>query len=435
MEKSDKSVFCDPKDDDPENGICEIESLCLNCGKNGITRILPTKIPFFKEVIVMSFTCEMCGWENNEIQSAGQIQEKGVHYNVTVKTPKDLTRSVVKTKTSILQIPELEFEIPAGSQEGGITTIEGIIDRAIAGLSQKRSTMEDNDPAASIMSDFIIKISELKMLENPFHIVIDDPSGNSFVENFCAPKQDENLEVHNYTRTSEQDELLGIKHIPNKNAENSDKQETSEDFHNEVVSFPTNCSLCNSICQTNMKLTKIPQFKEVIIMATTCDHCGHRTSEVKSGSGIEPTGIRIELQITGTHDMTRDVLKSETCKILIPELELEVGSHTLGSKFTTLEGLLTNIKEQLKVDNPFIFGDAARRQHKEKMETFLTNLDEVCKGNKNITFIMDDPCGNCYIQNIYAPDPDPKMTVVHYERTFEQNEELGLNDMNTENYS
>ncbi|XP_023224370.1 zinc finger protein ZPR1-like [Centruroides sculpturatus] len=353
MEKSDKSVFCDPKDDDPENGICEIESLCLNCGKNGITRILPTKIPFFKEVIVMSFTCEMCGWQNNEIQSAGQIQEKGVHYNVTVKTPK----------------------------------------------------------------------------------VIDDPSGNSFVENFCAPKQDENLEVYNYTRTSEQDELLGIKHVPSKNAENSDKQETSEDFHNEVVSFPTNCSLCNSSCQTNMKLTKIPQFKEVIIMATTCDHCGHRTSEVKSGSGIEPTGIRIELQITGTHDMTRDVLKSETCKILIPELELEVGSHTLGSKFTTLEGLLTNIKEQLKMDNPFTFGDAARKQHKEKMETFLNNLDEVCKGNKNVTFIMDDPCGNCYIQNIYAPDPDPKMTVVHYERTFEQNEELGLNDMNTENYS
>lgn len=39
------------------------------------------------------------------------------------------------------------------------------------------------------------------------------------------------------------------------------------------------------------------------------------------------------------------------------------------------------------------------------------------------------------LRNLYAPDPDPNMTVEDYERTFEQNEELGLNDINTENYA
>ena len=38
-------------------------------------------------------------------------------------------------------------------------------------------------------------------------------------------------------------------------------------------------------------------------------------------------------------------------------------------------------------------------------------------------------------QNLYAPDPDPEMTIEKYERTFEQNEELGINDMKTENYN
>ena len=37
-------------------------------------------------------------------------------------------------------------------------------------------------------------------------------------------------------------------------------------------------------------------------------------------------------------------------------------------------------------------------------------------------------------QNVYAPDEDPNMQTIHYERDFEQNEMLGLNDMNTENY-
>ena len=35
---------------------------------------------------------------------------------------------------------------------------------------------------------------------------------------------------------------------------------------------------------------------------------------------------------------------------------------------------------------------------------------------------------------MYAPDDDPEMEIVNYDRTFEQNEELGLNDMKTENY-
>lgn len=38
------------------------------------------------------------------------------------------------------------------------------------------------------------------------------------------------------------------------------------------------------------------------------------------------------------------------------------------------------------------------------------------------------------LQNVYAPEDDPEMKVEHYERTFDQNEELGLNDMKTEGY-
>lgn len=37
-------------------------------------------------------------------------------------------------------------------------------------------------------------------------------------------------------------------------------------------------------------------------------------------------------------------------------------------------------------------------------------------------------------QNVYAPEEDPELSVQRYERTFEQNEELGLNDMKTEGY-
>lgn len=38
------------------------------------------------------------------------------------------------------------------------------------------------------------------------------------------------------------------------------------------------------------------------------------------------------------------------------------------------------------------------------------------------------------LQNVYAPEEDPELRVERYERLFEQNEELGLNDMQTEGY-
>uniref|UniRef100_A0A672Z7G6 Zinc finger ZPR1-type domain-containing protein n=1 Tax=Sphaeramia orbicularis TaxID=375764 RepID=A0A672Z7G6_9TELE len=76
------SVFKDISADDEDGQPTEIESMCMNCHENGTTRLLLTRIPFFKEIIVSSFNCDNCGWSNTEIQSAGRIQEKGVCYTL-----------------------------------------------------------------------------------------------------------------------------------------------------------------------------------------------------------------------------------------------------------------------------------------------------------------------------------------------------------------
>ena len=48
----------------------------------GTTRLLLTKIPFYKEVILMSFECPECGYKNNEIQSGQEIQDRGLTIKV-----------------------------------------------------------------------------------------------------------------------------------------------------------------------------------------------------------------------------------------------------------------------------------------------------------------------------------------------------------------
>lgn len=60
---------------------------------------------------------------------------------------------------------------------------------------------------------------------------------------------------------------------------------------------------------------------------------------------------------------------------------------------------------------------------------------QIRKAEREFTIILDDPLANSYLQNLYAPDPDPNMTIELYDRSWEQNEELGLNDMKVESYS
>lgn len=48
--------------------------------------------------------------------------------------------------------------------------------------------------------------------------------------------------------------------------------------------------------------------------------------------------------------------------------------------------------------------------------------------------ILVDPLSHSFISNPFAPNEDPRLKITFRPRTFEENEDLGLNDINTENY-
>lgn len=57
------------------------------------------------------------------------------------------------------------------------------------------------------------------------------------------------------------------------------------------------------------------------------------------------------------------------------------------------------------------------------------------RGERPVTMILNDPAGNSYVQSLKDDGSlDERILIERYDRTFEQNEELGLNDMKTENY-
>ena len=434
-------------DNDATQGLHEVESLCMHCHQQGITRLLPTYIPYFREVLVMSFFCPHCGYRNSEVQTAGMIQDKGCIYTVHIVTDNDLNRQVVKSEFCSVAIPELQLQIPAG--RGQITTVEGIISDTIQDLSMDQPVRMHMQPEVyAKIEELCNKMRAIIGLNEqgetaatnverkfvPFKIVLDDPSGNSFVD-FTGGVEglgasDNKWSKRDYPRTSEQNEMLGIGLQVREDAAPADDHIDNE----EILHFDGNCSSCNALVRTNVKSVDIPYFKETLIISTACDSCGFRDNEVKSGSAISEKGRKLTLRVEDAEDLSRDVLKSESAGMTIPEIDLHLSSGTLGGRFTTLEGLLQNVYDEL-YEKVFMRGDSALKGDTEKFETFLGRLKRVISAEAcPYTVILDDPLANSYIQNPYAPDADPQLEAEWYERTFEQNEDFGLNDMVLEGY-
>ena len=112
----------------------------------------------------------------------------------------------------------------------------------------------------------------------------------------------------------------------------------------------------------------------------------------------------------------------------------EVERGSLGGKFTTIEGLINDILDGITFKNPFFVGDSETELRKEKYRLFLEKLKTYSEGKESFTIIIDDPLANSYIQDVCFPDIDTQLTVETYTRSFEVDDEFGLNDMKTEDY-
>ncbi|KAI8350683.1 ZPR1 zinc-finger domain-containing protein [Mortierella sp. GBAus27b] len=428
------------QDIDGDQQVTEIESLCMNCHESGTTRLLLTRVPHFREVIIMAFDCPHCGFRSNELQQANAIAVGGAIYKCQVSTKADLNRQLVKTNTAVVKIPEIDFEIPA--QRGHLTTIEGLLQTAISDLESDQPVRKYMDETLYHQIDAIIKkLQDCVDGKMEFTVILDDPAGNSYIESLDAPNLDPKLDLSVYLRTRAQEKAMGLTADLEKEreakkqvalAEGKDVEEAEEEELPDVLSFPANCSSCNAPSDTKMHILNIPHFKEVIIMSTACDECGYKSNEVKAGGPVSEFGKRITLKIEDSEDMSRDILKSETCGLSIPEIDLELNSGTLGGRFTTVEGLLRQVHDELSSKVPHEAEDEPERRR--VFTKFLDKLEQVMSLEIKSTLILDDPLGNSYLQNPYAPDPDPNMTIEEYERTFEQNDALGLNDMRLEDY-
>lgn len=473
---------------------------CSNCGNGkALTTMLPTKIPMFREIIVMNLTCDDCGFRSAQVSFGGEIQPKGKKIRFRISHSDDLNRQVVKSDSAALFIPSLGFEIPAATQKGTVSTLEGIFLKVVSHLE----TLQPERLRLGDVENFYRCRTVISALSHcvgppiyeddddegcifPFEVILDDPSGNSFIENPHAPEEDPHLEITHYQRNPTQDIALGLQpsqqvlkdgYIDDTNPSHQNGVSASPIGRliidetvgrSEVLSFPTICPNCTTPSQTDMCVTDIPHFKEVIVMSLSCASCGFKSSEVKGGGVVSKYGNRITLTVSKPDDLAREVLKSDTSGLSIAEIGLTMEEGSLGGVYTTVEGLIRKVQNRLQNHNPFGSGDSSLKHHSTndggtfsslspqhaKYHGFLKKLDDLADGKLlPFTLVITDPLSSSFVGPIPAKVgalskhaeqdaiarcgqdfADKGLVVEEFERSQEQNDALGLNDVQTENY-
>lgn len=318
-----------------------------------------------------------------------------------------------------------------------LSNLESMFSKILIDLKQDQpSRKETNLDLYTALDAIIQKLTT--MLEGsafPITVTLEDISGNSFIEPSPADKGSKYVR-NDHLRTHEQNIKLGL--VVDDDDDAGGGMEDVDIIDGEVYELPAECPACSKPCSVNMKKVKIPHFKEVFIMATVCEHCGYRSSDVKTGGAIPEKGKRTTLLVSSKEDLSRDILKSETCALRSSELGLEVQPGTLGGRFTTVEGLLAQVREQLHGQifdvggGGLAGGDSMTADNKNNWDSFFAKLDKALTAEFPFSITLEDPLANSFIQS--AMDNDPQIAEEEYERTAEEMEDLGLNDMRTESY-
>lgn len=406
------------------------------------------RIPFFRDVLIESFSCPHCNWSNNTAKPAGAIQEKGAKYVFELTTADDLQRQVIKSDTGVFNIEAVGLEMPKG--QGQYTNIEGLLMRVRDGLAAEQPYRKEHHPELyEPLQKIVDKLTAILAGEAfPAVVSLDDIAGNSWIAPSTRDVGTKYRRI-DYPRTREQNVELGL--VAEGVEEDEEEQQKKDGdlagspddldiVDKNRYSMPTTCPGCAKDGVTHVQKLHIPHFKEVFVWATLCDHCGYRSNEIKTGGEVPDKARRLTVSVESREDLSRDILKADTCLVTCPELDLTAHPGTLGGKFTTIEGIITDMHDQLHgqifSDENYDLkpGDSMAHKERETWDRFFSRLSAAINGQLKFTMILEDPMANSYVQDIYEPAPDPRLRIEDYERTDEENEDLGLKDMKVEGY-
>jgi zinc finger protein len=146
-------------------------------------------IPYFGDILETAVLCKECGYQSSD--SISLSQNDPMRFILEIDESKLNTR-VAKSQTATLTIPDLGLKVePGPKSQGYVSNVEGILNRFESAIVRALTlegenidkTVEDN------ALNLIEKLASIKMGELSTKLVLEDPFGNSVIDDEDAVKE------------------------------------------------------------------------------------------------------------------------------------------------------------------------------------------------------------------------------------------------------
>ena len=171
----------------------------------------------------------------------------------------------------------------------------------------------------------------------------------------------------------------------------SDKPLTEGEVQKRETDFP--CPVCGTEgMEMTTAMLRLPYIGECMETTLVCKNCGYKHANTLILSQKEP--VRYTLKVEGEKDLWGRVVRSTSGTIRIPELGLTVEPGPASEPFiSNIEGVLNRFAEAIG----FALRSAESDGEREKALELLNEIENIKKGERGCTVIIEDPLGNSAI--------------------------------------
>tara|TARA_Y100000768_G_scaffold348279_1_gene297106 strand:- start:252 stop:836 length:585 start_codon:yes stop_codon:yes gene_type:complete len=169
----------------------------------------------------------------------------------------------------------------------------------------------------------------------------------------------------------------------------------------QVIEMP--CPMCQDGNSLRMMahVDEIPYFGEHTQVTILCHSCGWRQTDFIPAEGRKPGGW--SFQIESENDLSVRVVRSSSCTVCIPELDLELNPGSAATGFVSnMEGLLVRFIDVIRIVMNDIDEDETENHH--QLLHMLNRLQHAGRKGEPLEVVFLDPHGLSQILHERAID-------------------------------
>ncbi len=156
-----------------------VELPCIACGERKMINTLTSlTLPYIGRAMQTTYVCGSCGFKHSDLII---LENKGpTRFELSVESARALDSKIVRSNSGTIRIPEIGTNIePGTASECFITNVEGVLNRISDVVSLVK--MDAEQDVYERCERLLERIDRMKEGNEPFHLVVEDPYGNSAI--------------------------------------------------------------------------------------------------------------------------------------------------------------------------------------------------------------------------------------------------------------